>query len=183
VKAIKMKTTTIITFVILFFGIHVSFSDDASDSLALKNFEGKSPFEILRNIKESPIFSLDSNGFTFQFGYNSVLDNIYGYFKRGINNIEDSLLLVYVKSIKPNNHEINVNKLPENTKNCLIYHFFDLMDKGKCKIIHNQNKTVISRIVSLQYLNRDRNAGGGRLVTLQDNNKIYDAVLGIADRK
>jgi hypothetical protein len=147
----------------------------------MQRFEGMGPHKILQIIPESFIFALDTNGFTFQFGYNSVLHNIYGYYHKNINTVEDSLLLVYIKSIEIQDREINVNKFPENIRSCLIYHLFDLTEEGQCKIIHNQNKSIITRIVSFNSLGR--NNSSGRAIYIADQNTIYRDVLEIGNRK
>jgi hypothetical protein len=153
---------------------------DAQSQDSIRNLNWK-PYEILKNINERPLFTLDTNGFSFQFGYNSVLANIYEYYHKNKNVLEDSLLLVFVKSIGKTYSEINVNKLEENIKERIIRHFGDLMAKGNCKIIKNENKEIINRIACLGYLNRDNT--GGILFNLLGKTKAYENILQIETKK
>jgi hypothetical protein len=147
----------------------------SQDSILNLNWK---PYGILRNINERPLFTLDTNGFTFQFGYNSVLNNIYEYYHKNKNIMEDSLLLVFVKSIKETYSEINVNKLEKDIKKRVIRHFGDLMSKGNCKIIRNKDKEIITRIACLGYMNRDENTGG-IMFKLLSKTKVWEDILQI----
>ena len=150
-------------------------SSQTSDSL--KQEAKWRPYAILLKINERPIFALDTNGYTFQFGYNSVLANIYEYYNKKLN-VEDSLLLFYVKEIN-NQSEINVNNMKENNRKRIIYHFADLMTKGECRIVNNQNKAIIKRIAWMGYLNRDHT--GGWIFHALDKDK-YKEILRISDK-
>jgi hypothetical protein len=152
-------------------------SAQMSDSMVQeRNYK---PYEILNNINEKPVLALDTNGYTFQFGCKSLLENINEYYKKNMNNDEDSMLL---KIIRGNNNqtEINVNKLQENIKKRIIYHFADLMLKGKCKIVSNQNKAIINRIAWMGELWDDHT--GGWIYLIKDKANKYNKILEIRDK-
>lgn len=166
-----------IVFFVFVASLTVYCNAQATDSLQELKWR---PYEILRNINERPVFVLDTNGYTIQFGYSTLLANIYEYFSNQKYNIEDSLLLRDVKEINNAHSEIIVNKLPENIKTRTIHHLADLMTKGKCKIVNNQNKKLISRIACVYYLYRD-NSGGKEFVVLDQENE-YKEVLKIQNK-
>ena len=172
IKGQNMKIQAISIFLLSFI-IDVCNAQSA-DSLRDLNWK---PYGILKTINESPLLTLDTNGFTFQFGFNSVLANIYEYYHTNKNTLEDSLLLSFMKSIGRESTKININTLEYTIKKRMVRHIGDLMSKGNCKIINSETKEVISKIACLNYLKRDNS--GGIVFNLIGKSKAFENVLEI----